>query len=84
MLYRSQLDLRFERTYLVVQVFERECYELSLWNASYTEVEPCLVIVTLKMRRCVVSHPEIKAVLLVATLGSAEVTRAELAAEYNL
>ena len=70
-------------TYLIVQVFERECHKFALWNTGNTEVKPGLVVVSVHMRCCVMGYPEVETILLISALGSWQVSGAELAAEHD-
>ena len=69
---------------MIVQVLKGESYQLTLGHSSYAEIKPSLIIITFHVGCCVMGNPQVKGILLVATLGSREIARAELTAEDNL
>jgi len=70
-------------SYLVVEIPKCESELFPIRHASYTKIKPSLVEVSLDVRRAILSHPEINAVLHLTSAGFGQISRAEIASYDN-
>ncbi len=71
-------------TYLIAQIFECECAQLTHGHSCDAKVEPCAIVLAFHVRGSITSNPDVKVIFLVASRGLRHIATAKLATEHDV